>query len=208
MLCRLAAAAPPDRRPTIQQLAVRGFRGVSPQLVRVLAQLAGVAPHAEPAHLSPQQWAALWEAWQGWLARLAGGSFAATACPASGAYSLLGVQPEPVPALLPFLSAYYSAEQRADAFAALKQQLVKAVAGAIARLQVWWMRARLGGPEGLGWCIPRVVRRACELVGQPHVWCDVKLACQRNASLLHLPACNPTRCRTAEKGGVAAKAGR
>ncbi|PRW59758.1 ferrous iron transporter A [Chlorella sorokiniana] len=135
VLCRLAAEEPADRRPTLQQVAVRGFRGVSPQLARDLAQLAGVDPHAQPAELSPQQWAALWQAWQGWLAALSSGSFAASACPSSGAYSLLGVQPQPVPSLLPFLAAYYSAEQRADAFVALKQQLVKAVAGAIARLQ-------------------------------------------------------------------------
>ena len=143
VLCRLAAEAPADRRPTLQQVAVRGFRGVSPQLARDLAQLAGVAPDALPAELSPQQWAALWQAWQGWLAALDSGSFAATACPTSGAYSLLGAQPQPVPSLLPFLAAYYSAEQRADAFAALKQQLVKTVAGAIARLHV-----RTGRAEG------------------------------------------------------------
>ncbi len=147
VLCRLAAEAPYDRRPTLQQVAVRGFRGVSPQLARDLAQLAGVPPDAQPAELSPQQWAALWQAWQGWLAALASGSYAATACPASGAYSLLGAQPQPVPALLPFLAAYYSAEQRADAFAALKQQLVKAVVGAIARLQV---RCGLGSAR-VGW---------------------------------------------------------
>ena len=146
VLCRLADAAPPDRQPTLQQLAVRGFRGVSPQLARDLAQLAGVPADAQPSELSPQQWAALWDAWQGWLARLASESFAASACPASGAYSLLGAQPQPVPALLPFLAAYYSAEQRAEVFAALKQQLVKAVAAGIARLQV---RPKGGRVHGL-----------------------------------------------------------
>lgn len=154
VLLRLAEAAPADRAPTLQQVAVRGFRGVSPQLVRDLAAAAGVPDGAVPATLAPEQWQQLWEAWQGWLARLASGTYAASTCPDSGAYSLLGTQPQPVPALLPFLHTYYSVEQQEEQFAAVKAQLVRTVASAIARLQV-------GGPGQPGPDVPARRQLAC-----------------------------------------------
>lgn len=140
VLCQLAEAAPADRRPTFVQAAVRGFRGVSPQLARDLAAAAGVPADAPPAALSPEQWARLHERWQGWLAALHSGSFTPSCCPTSGAYSLLGTQAQGVPAVLPFLHAYYTAPQSADQVGALKQQLTRAVASAISRLQVGALR--------------------------------------------------------------------
>lgn len=134
LLLRLAEAAPAERQPTLQQALVRGFRGVSPQLARDLAAAAGVPPAAAPAALAPQQWDALWGGWQAWLERLASGAFAASSCQASGAYSLVGAQPEPVPVLLPFLHAYYTAEQRVQEFAGLQQQLARAITAATVRL--------------------------------------------------------------------------
>ena len=142
VLCRLALAAPADRSPlTLQQVAVRGFRGVSPQLLRDLAQAAGVAPDAAPAELAPEQWQALYEQWQAWLQSLASSKFAAASCPEDGTYSMLegGARQQAQQAVehvLPFLHSYYTAPQEADAFGGLKQQLTKAVTSAIARLQV------------------------------------------------------------------------
>lgn len=148
LLCQLAAAAPADRQPTLQQAAVRGFRGVSPQLVRDLCQLAGVAPDAAPDAVSTEQWDALWAQWQAWQACLASGDYAPTACPDSGAYSLVGSQPAAVPALLPFLRAYYSAEQRVELYDGARQQLAKAVAAATARLQKKVESLRRQGGQG------------------------------------------------------------
>ena len=148
VLQQLAAAAPPDRAPTLQQLMVRGFRGVSPQLARDIALAAGVPPDALPADLAAEQWAALHEQWQVWLQRLASGSFAPSCCPTTGAYSLLGAQPQAVPALLPFLSAYYTAEQRAEQFGGVKQQVARAVAAAIARLDKKIESLQRQGGEG------------------------------------------------------------
>ncbi|EFN54443.1 hypothetical protein CHLNCDRAFT_31860 [Chlorella variabilis] len=148
VLCRLAEAAPADRRPTLVQVAVRGFRGVSPQLARDIAQAAGVPADSLPADLAPDQWQRLHQQWQAWLQRLASGSFAASSCPRSGAYSLLGTQPRPVPSLLPFLHDYYSAPQQAETFTALKQQLARAVAAAMARLQKKMESLRQQGGDG------------------------------------------------------------
>lgn len=136
LLCQLEAAAPADRRPTLQQAAVRGFLGVSPQLARELAAAAGVPPDAAPSQLSDAQWQRLHERWADWLGRLGSGAWQASWCPQSGAYSLLGGQPQAAGAVLPFLHTYYSVEQRAEQFAGTKQGLVRAVAAAIARLQV------------------------------------------------------------------------
>jgi hypothetical protein len=141
VLCRLAEAAPADRSaPTLQQVAVRGFRGVSPQLLHDLAQAAGVAPDAAPAELAPEQWQALYGQWKAWLQRLASSNFAATSCPQSGTYSMLGgggqQAHQAMEQVLPFLHSYYMAPQEAEQFGGLKQQLSKAVALAIARLQV------------------------------------------------------------------------
>ena len=135
-LCQLAAAAPPGKPMTVQAAAVRAFRGVSPQLARDLAALAGVPPHAAPAELSPEQWGRLHEQWCGWQGRLASGSFSPTACAASGTYSLVGAHQRAVPAPLAFLHAYYTAPQQAEQAGGLKQQLTRAVASAITRLQV------------------------------------------------------------------------
>ncbi|KAL4458209.1 hypothetical protein ABPG75_013074 [Micractinium tetrahymenae] len=148
VLCQLAEAAPADRQPTLSQVAVRGFRGVSPQLARDLAAAARVPPDVPPAALSPEQWARLHERWQGWLAALRSGDFVPSHCPGSGAYSLLGTQPQAVPAVLPFLHSYYTAPQAADQFGALKQQLTRAVAAAITRLQKKVESLQRQGGEG------------------------------------------------------------
>ncbi|KAL4435060.1 hypothetical protein ABPG77_003885 [Micractinium sp. CCAP 211/92] len=148
VLCQLEEAAPADRQPTLAQVLVRGFRGVSPQLARDLAVAAGVPLNAPPSTLSPDQWARLHERWQGWLSALRSGAFAPSHCPASGAYSLLGTQPQAVPCVLPFLHDYYTAPQSADQFGALKQQLTRAVAAAVTRLQKKVESLQRQGGEG------------------------------------------------------------
>ncbi|PSC69693.1 Fibronectin-binding A domain [Micractinium conductrix] len=147
-LCQLAAAAPPGKPMTVQAAAVRAFRGVSPQLARDLAALAGVPPHAAPAELSPEQWGRLHEQWCGWQGRLASGSFSPTACAASGTYSLVGAHQRAVPAPLAFLHAYYTAPQQAEQAGGLKQQLTRAVASAITRLQKKVAALQRQGGEG------------------------------------------------------------
>ena len=176
VLCRLADAAPPDRSPsTLQQVAVRGFRGVSPQLLRDLAQAAGVVPDAAPAELAPEQWQALYEQWQAWLQRLTSSDFAATSCRQSGTYSMLGGSgqqaQQAVEQVLPFLHSYYMAPQEAEQFGGLKQQLTRAVASAIARLQVGGTCARPLPPE------------------DGAAWRDMETAAWCGASPVCLPAC-------------------
>ncbi|KAI3435649.1 hypothetical protein D9Q98_001707 [Chlorella vulgaris] len=148
VLCRLAEAAPPERPATIAQVAVRGFRGVSPQLARDLALAAGVGHDSRPADLDSMQWQRLYAAWQSWLDRLASGRFAASSCPQTGGFSLLGTQPQQVPCLLPFLHQYYSAPQEGEAFGGLKQQLCRVVAAAITRLHKKVAALQQQGGEG------------------------------------------------------------
>jgi predicted ribosome quality control (RQC) complex YloA/Tae2 family protein len=132
----------------VAQAAVRAFRGVSPSLARDLAAAAGVPAEADPADLAAEQWQSLHAAWCDWLHRLAAARFDPTCCPASGAYSLLGTQPQRVPALLPFLHAYYTAPQQGEALHGLRQQLERAVAAAAARLERKAAALRRQGAQG------------------------------------------------------------
>jgi hypothetical protein len=71
-------------RPTVAGGCVRAYQGVSPALMEELCAAAGVDPGAHPQELTSAQWAALHGVWQGWLERVASGSFAATLDEAAG----------------------------------------------------------------------------------------------------------------------------
>ena len=63
---------------------------MGPQLAAELCKTAGVPSHAPPAELGKEQWATLFERWQGWLAMLVSADFRPCSDEATGRVSMIG----------------------------------------------------------------------------------------------------------------------
>jgi hypothetical protein len=98
-------------RGTLLDGCVRAFRGVSPSLVRELCSLAGVDPETPVDALPGEHWATLHDQWQLWLGRMASQDFAASSCPRSGAFSVLGSYAQHEDGVLNMLGRHYSRMQ-------------------------------------------------------------------------------------------------
>lgn len=104
-----------DTKPqTLLSGATRAYLGVSPALVEELCLSAGVQPNAEPSTLSTESWTALFSAWQAWLAKLQGSSFAPSSCSSSRRFSVLGGYPTTHGSVHELLDGYYFSLQAGE----------------------------------------------------------------------------------------------